>query len=148
MGELARNFTLMPVRPALGRLPVRVKLIMIVDDNARMRAMLRLSLAGEGVEFCECDDGDHAPTLYQSQHPDWVLMDVRMKRVDGLTATRRICAGHPQARVVIVTECDGEEMREEAAAAGAKGFIHKEQLQQLRTLLELDAVPSGNAQER
>ena len=115
---------------------------MIVDDNIRMREVLRLSLAGDGVEFCECDDGLGAPALYLHQHPDWVLMDVRMRQLDGLTATRRICAADPQARVIIVTECDGEEMREEAAAAGARGFVRKEELHRLRALLELDAAPS------
>lgn len=118
---------------------------MIVDDNARMREVLRLSLAGKEVEFCECDDGFIAPALYDLERPDWVLMDVRMRRVDGLTATRRICAGDPAARVIIVTECDGDEMLEAATAAGAKGFLRKEDLPRLRTLLKLDPASSGPA---
>ena len=62
-------------------------------------------------------------------------MDVEMAEKDGLTATREICAAYPKARVVIVTNYDGEEMREAAKRAGACGFVMKENLLELRDIL-------------
>jgi two-component system response regulator DegU len=113
-------------------------MLLIVDDNAAMRRLMR-RVAGdlaEGVE--ECADGAEALAAYEQHHfgaSDWVLMDVEMARMDGLTATRQLCAAHPEARVLIVTKHNDEQLREAAFKNGARGFVLKENLLELRSLL-------------
>lgn len=109
--------------------------LLIVDDNPRMRRMIRKVVAGAAEEVFECGDGREAPAAYARHRPDWVLMDIRMAEVDGISATRQIKAGDPEARVVIVTDYDDSDLREAARAAGACGYVVKENLLDLRRLL-------------
>jgi CheY-like chemotaxis protein len=109
--------------------------ILIVDDSTRMRNVLRKNLAplGSNLEsVVECENGLQALELYEEVLPDWVLMDVRLPLMGGLEATRRILAAHPEANVLIVTQYDESVYREEAKAAGARGYVLKE---------HLDAIP-------
>ena len=103
-------------------------LLMIVDDNARMRRGIRRICRDFADHFCECADGAEALATYRAQQADWVVMDVSMEVMDGLTATRQILAAFPDARIVITTRFDDLEMRETVALAGACGFISKENL--------------------
>jgi len=83
----------------------------------------------------ECEDGSEALAAYEQHHfsgADWVLMDVSMKVMDGLTATRQILSVFPAARIVITTRFDDAEMREAARQAGACGFVPKDDLMALR----------------
>jgi CheY-like chemotaxis protein len=113
-------------------------MLLIVDDNAAMRRLMR-RVAGDLAERIEeCEDGTQALSAYE-QHRfgagDWVLMDVEMAQMDGLTATRELRAAHPEARVIIVTKHDDEQLREAALRHGACGFVLKENLLELRSLL-------------
>ena len=111
--------------------------ILIVEDNPQMRRTLR-ALIGDVASICyECSDGSAALVAYQRYHPDWVLMDLKMVGMDGLTATAAICAADPAARVLIVTSYDDPELREAARLSGACGFVAKENLLELRTLISL-----------
>ncbi|MGH9838430.1 MAG: response regulator [Blastocatellia bacterium] len=85
--------------------------------------------------FTECSDGVQALDAYRQHHPDWVLMDIKMKEMDGLAATRQIKAAFPQARIVIVTGYDDARLREAARSAGACAYVHKENLLELRQIL-------------
>jgi len=109
--------------------------ILIVDDNASVRRMMVRLLARVADEIHECGDGADAVDAYSRNKPDWVLMDIKMGEVDGLTATRRIKARFPGARIIIVTNHDDSELREAAEAAGACSYILKENLYTLPTLL-------------
>src|SRR5258706_5459928 len=93
--------------------------ILIVDDSAAMRRAIKLVLKGLAAEFHECSDGSEAVVEYAVHLPDWVLMDIRMKETDGLTAMRQIRTVFPSARIIIVTISKGEDMREAARSAGA-----------------------------
>lgn len=115
-----------------------VSKILIVDDNAEMRQMTRFFLRDSSFEFEECADGADALACYEAIRPDWVLMDWEMRRMDGLTATRRIIEKHPQARILMVTQYDQKELREAATKAGARGFVLKEDLRALRVFLNED----------
>jgi len=108
--------------------------ILIVEDNAAMRHLLR-SIVGEMAEVFECNDGSEALPLYEAHRPDWVLMDLKMKEVDGLQATRMLTSLHPEARVVIVTNYNNERMRARARAAGACDYVLKEDLSVLGPML-------------
>src|SRR5436190_21618716 len=111
--------------------------ILIVEDNPQMRRTLR-ELLGDVVAACyECSDGREALVAYQQYRPDWVLMDLKMPGIDGLAATAALCAADPAARILIVTNYDDPELREAARQAGACGFVAKENLLELRTLISL-----------
>ena len=105
--------------------------IMIVDDNKQVREMIKSLLTQPEIEFCECSDGTQVEGMYRIHRPDWVLMDVMMTEIDGITATRTLKRSHPEARVLIVTQYDDSTMREEARLAGADGYIAKDNLQEI-----------------
>lgn len=110
--------------------------LLIVDDNAQMRHLLRSLLRGVAAEVVECSDGCDALSAYREFQPDWVLMDVEMSRMDGLTATAEITAAYPQAQVIIVTSHDSDSLRAEARRAGACDYVLKENLFALRQRLQ------------
>ena len=94
--------------------------ILIVDDNQPMRELLKITLAGVAEIVGECAEGAESLAAYDRLRPDLVLMDVGMKNVDGITATRRIIEAFPQkARIAIVTDYYEAELRREAFEAGA-----------------------------
>jgi DNA-binding NarL/FixJ family response regulator len=111
-------------------------IVLIVDDSPAFRALLKTVLAGLADEVNECADGDAAVDAYVEQRPDWVLMDLQMARMGGLEATRRILAADRTARVLIVTQFDDAHWRAAASAAGACGYALKDNLLDVRRLLE------------
>jgi len=123
--------------------------VLLADDQALVRAGFRVLLQSEAdmQVVGEAADGDEAVRLARQVHPDVVLMDVRMPRVDGLEATRRI-AGDRQlsgTRVLILTTFEIDEYVFEAIRAGASGFLLKdceptELLQAVRVVAAGDAL--------
>jgi two-component system cell cycle response regulator DivK len=109
--------------------------ILIVEDNARMRQALKSFLADCATEFIECADGAAACAAYAAQQPDVVLMDIELPGLDGISAARQITAADPAARVIIVTNYDHAGLRDAAQAAGACGYVLKENLLEVRQLL-------------
>ena len=116
-------------------MPAAMK-VLIVDDNQQMRLMVKFYLRDLVDETRECADGAEALAAYTEFQPDWVLMDWEMKRVDGLTATRRIRAAYPEAQILMVTQYDDRELRAAASAAGVSGYVLKDDLLALRSLLQ------------
>jgi DNA-binding NarL/FixJ family response regulator len=101
--------------------------VLIADDQELVRAGFRMILERAGVdEVAEATDGDEAVTVAGRFDPDVVLMDVRMPRMDGIEATRRIVAAGLSARVVVLTTFDLDEYVYEAVRAGACGFLLKD----------------------
>ena len=113
--------------------------LLIVEDNAKMRRMLKSMVADLASDVRECSDGSEALAAYTAHHPDWVLMDIAMKDVDGISATRQIKAVYPEARIIIVTSYDEVELREAARVAGACGYVLKENLSALHELISKPA---------
>jgi CheY-like chemotaxis protein len=110
--------------------------ILIVDDNAKMRRALKSLLADSATEFVECEDGAEALAAYSTHQPDFVLMDVAMPKVDGITATRQVIRAAPTAQIIILTNYGHDEMRHAAQAAGACGYVLKENMLELRQVLQ------------
>jgi CheY-like chemotaxis protein len=111
--------------------------VLIVDDNQAMRRTVKAIIQDLVEEIDECSRGAEALEHFASFSPDWVLMDIKMSDLDGLTATREIKRLFPAARVVIVTSYDEPSLREEAQAAGACGYVLKDNLRSLCDLLTL-----------
>lgn len=109
--------------------------VLIVDDNQKMRRAIRLVVKDLVEDTYECGDGAEALKAYSLHLPEWVFMDIRMKNMDGLTATRQIKAAYPDAKIIIVTVCDGADMKEAAHVAGAYAYVVKDNLLELRELL-------------
>jgi two-component system response regulator HydG len=109
--------------------------VLIVEDNASVRRLLRRAVQQIATQIWECGDGAEALAVYSEQLPNVVLMDVRMPTMDGLTATRQIRKFDPAARVIIVTDCDDEETRAAASEAGAWGYALKQDLTTLEELI-------------
>ena len=116
--------------------------LLIVDDNAEVRRMIRRYVADLAGEISEIDDGAKAFDAYAAFLPDWVLMDIEMKHTNGIVATERIRAAYPQANIVIVTTHDDDCLRERATAAGACGYVLKENLCALRSMLMTGSMNS------
>jgi DNA-binding NarL/FixJ family response regulator len=105
--------------------PVRV---LLVDDDALVRAGLMMMLDGAPgvVVVGEAADGDQVPAAVDAHHPDVVLMDLRMPRVDGIAATKRLRARTDPPEVVVLTTFDTDENVLRALRAGASGFLLKD----------------------
>lgn len=120
--------------------PIRV---LIADDQALVRAGFALILAHEPrlVVVAEASDGVEAVAAAREEHPDVVLMDVRMPRMDGIEATAQICRLPDPPAVVMLTTFDVDEYVYRAIGAGACGFLLKDAPQeQLVAAVQLAAA--------
>ena len=102
--------------------------VLIADDQALFRRGLFVVLGTEeGIEvIAEAENGEDAVAKSLELVPDVVLMDVRMPKVDGIEATRRISAELPTTRILMLTVSDEEDDLYEAIKAGAQGYLLKE----------------------
>ncbi|MCZ2262153.1 response regulator transcription factor [Isoptericola sp. QY 916] len=100
---------------------------MIVDDDAMVRGFLRTILTKSGLDVvAEAADGDEVVTAVQAHHPDVVLMDLRMERMDGIRATAAAVALPSAPGVIAMTSFDTESAILDAVHAGAAGFLAKD----------------------
>jgi DNA-binding NarL/FixJ family response regulator len=102
--------------------------IAIVDDHSVYRKSLRLMLE-RNPDFsvvAEAGDGITAIEMVEQFHPDVVLIDVRLPRMDGLEATRVIGTKHPQTRVIILSLFSDQDTKAKALEAGACSFCCKD----------------------
>jgi DNA-binding NarL/FixJ family response regulator len=105
--------------------PVRV---VVVDDQALVREglMTLLDAVPDINPVAAAGDGEEAVALCARHRPDVVLMDLRMPKLDGVEATRRIRAAQPQTEIVVLTTHADEESILDALRAGARGYLTKD----------------------
>ncbi|MGH9243639.1 MAG: response regulator transcription factor [Acidimicrobiales bacterium] len=104
--------------------PIR---LLLADDHRLLREGLGRSLSDEGFDVVgEANDGAEAVQLVDEHHPDVVLMDVTMPNMDGIEATRRIVAAHPETRIVMLTMHATADVVRRAIDAGATGYLVKD----------------------
>jgi DNA-binding NarL/FixJ family response regulator len=102
--------------------------VLLVDDQELVRSGLRRILRRKDgfVIAGECADGSEVRAAVREHTPDVVLMDLRMKRMDGITATRELRGDDAHPPVLVLTTFDDDELLSGALRAGAAGFILKD----------------------
>lgn len=118
--------------------------IMIVDDHAGMRRIVRRYCELLAREFIECESGESAVKAFAEHAPDWTIMDLRMGGMDGLAATAAIRHESPGARIIIISQFDEPELQARARAAGALEFVSKENLSVLSRIIQSTSNPSSS----
>jgi DNA-binding NarL/FixJ family response regulator len=105
--------------------PIRV---VVADDQGLVReGLMTLLSAAPGIEpVAAAADGEQAVALAARHRPDVMLMDLRMPRLDGVEATRRIRDAHPQIEIVVLTTHADEASILDAMRAGARGYLTKD----------------------
>lgn len=102
--------------------------IIIVDDDALVTASLKIILeVNPDIEVLATGtSGVDAIKLYDAYKPDILLMDIRMEQMDGLEASGKIIAAHPEAKILLLTTFADDEYIVKAIHTGAKGYILKQ----------------------
>jgi DNA-binding NarL/FixJ family response regulator len=109
--------------------------VLIVDDHPLVRQVIRSVIDDLASEIRECASAEDALAACADSAPDWVLMDIKLTGMDGLTAARAIAATWPAVRVCTVTNYDDLSLRAEANGAGASAYVVKTNLMVLRDIL-------------
>lgn len=104
--------------------------VLTADDHGVVRAGIAAMIANETdiTVIAEASDGEEAVARYGEQHPDVVLMDLRMPKLDGVGAIRAIRSADPEARIVALTTYDGDADIHRALSAGACSYLVKDVL--------------------
>jgi DNA-binding NarL/FixJ family response regulator len=120
--------------------------VLLADDQPLLRRGFRMILEAEAdlTVTAEAGNGAEAVELTRRHRPDVVLMDIRMPGTDGIEATRRITAEHPEVRVLVLTTFDLDEYAFGALRAGASGFLLKD-VRPGEMVAAIRTVASGNA---
>ncbi|WP_067544628.1 response regulator [Nocardia crassostreae] len=101
--------------------------VLVVDDQELVRGGLRRILRRrDGFAVSECADGDEVPAAVAADRPDVVLMDLRMKRIGGIEATRTLRLRPDAPPVLVLTTFDDDQLLSGALRAGAAGFLLKD----------------------
>ena len=112
--------------------------LLLAENNIPMRQSIKRFLSQNVPDhhtFYEAADGAEAIEMYDQFSPDWVLMDIVMRPVDGFTASRTILASHPNAKIIILTSFDDPTYRTAAHEAGSLAYVPKDRLHDIPEIL-------------
>ncbi|MGP1454268.1 MAG: response regulator transcription factor [Treponema sp.] len=117
--------------------------VVIVDDDPLVVASLQTIMAAHGMTVVGTgSDGSEAKPLFERYTPDVLLMDIRMKQVNGIDAAGEILKNHADAKILLLTTFDDEEYIVRAIHFGCKGYILKQNIQSL--IPAINAVMAGS----
>ncbi len=104
--------------------------VLIVDDQPAFRSAARtvVALADGFTVEAEAETGEEAVARVDELRPGLVLMDINLPGINGIEATRRITSEHPEVVVVLMSTYTAEDLPADAAACGARTYVHKEDL--------------------
>ena len=102
--------------------------VLIVDDQLPFRAVARtvIGLTGGFAVAGEAETGEDAVSQAESSAPDLVLMDINLPGINGIEATRRIRAAHPETQVILMSTYSEADLPADAREVGAIAYVHKE----------------------
>jgi CheY-like chemotaxis protein len=117
--------------------------LLLVDDNDRIRKMMRSIYSPHFDEVIECSDGTDAVIAFNKNLPDWVVMDIKMAAMDGIEATAKIISSQPDAKIIIVSQYKDETTIDAAKRAGAVEFVSKENLYKV-----IEVIKKNNKEQK
>ena len=110
--------------------------LLLVDDNDRIRKMMKSLYSPHFDTVIECDDGDKAVAEFGNELPDWVVMDIKMNEMDGIKATEKIVSTNPAAKVIVISQYNDETTIDAAIKAGAVEFVSKDNLSRVIEIIK------------
>jgi len=110
--------------------------LLIVDDNPDIRELLKNICVDYFTKIFECEDGLDAVKIYEEEKPDWVLMDIKMKYLDGITATKQIIEKYPGAKIIILSQYNDKNIVKTSLNSGALKFIPKEDMMKVEEIIK------------
>jgi DNA-binding response OmpR family regulator len=120
------------------------KRILVVDDDAQVRNLVRRTFQAPDYEVLEAADGDFAVPIVLEKHPDLILLDMHMPRLDGVAALDEILAKEPGAAVVMLTGDHNPTHAKTAMDRGACDYITKPfDIQTLKTCVTANLLVRG-----
>lgn len=104
-----------------------MKKVLIIDDSTTTRAVLKVYLSGQSIDFLEASNGQDGLLLARSELPDAIIIDLKMPGMDGMTFCRRVRAESALKHIpiILVTGSKGADVRAEALRSGASVFMTK-----------------------
>lgn len=112
------------------------KRILVVEDSTMMRRVIMKVLKEAGHDIVgEASSGQDAIDMYQELKPDLVTMDITMRGMDGITASKEIMGIDSDACILILSNLDEEKYREEVGKIGAIGLVNKHDTEQILELV-------------
>jgi len=117
--------------------------LMIVDDNERFRNLVRQILATPEDHVLEIADGSKVCENYAAFQPDWVLMDVNMKPVDGLEAAQHLLSEFSDAKVIFLSNFTNKKLVAKGLGLGAKAYVSKEDVFAIKDIIRPKALHTG-----
>ena len=115
----------MPIEEGSPAARPRSAMVMVIDDDPEMRAMLRDFLMSEGFRVREAPTGDLVISSLESEQPAAVVLDKEMPGVNGLDILAYVQHRRPSIPVILITAFGGPEVRDEALRRGAAHYIEK-----------------------
>ncbi len=118
-----------------------MKRVLVVDDNAMVRRVLKEFLSKKGFEVGEASGGAEAVALFDEFQPDLMLLDIKMPGMDGLEVLQKIGAKSSHVRIIMLTAVNDDKTGQEALALGAADFLIKPiNLEQVQTHLDVHGI--------
>ncbi len=110
--------------------------LIIADDNAKIRKLIRILVRKSFEQIYECLDGDEVVPCYKENKPDWVFLDIQMGRMYGFAAARSLISQFPTARIVIISDFDNQDLRKVSEEIGVKYYLNKDELFRINTIIK------------